>query len=81
LIRSTYLLLLIFKNKGYILCKLKPHRVTIVPENREEVTTEGGLDLFKNSDRIKSAIDKFLLNLLKKPSIKLLLHPLDIIVK
>jgi pyridoxine 5-phosphate synthase len=45
-----------------ILCKLKPHRVTIVPENREEVTTEGGLDLFKNSDRIKNAIDKFLEN-------------------
>jgi pyridoxine 5-phosphate synthase len=45
-----------------ILCKLKPHRVTIVPENREEVTTEGGLDLFKNSDKIKNAIDKFLEN-------------------
>lgn len=45
-----------------ILCKLKPHRITLVPENRNEVTTEGGLDLFKNQDRIKSAIDKFLEN-------------------
>jgi pyridoxine 5-phosphate synthase len=45
-----------------ILCNLKPSRVTIVPENREEVTTEGGLDLFKNSDRIKNAINKFLEN-------------------
>jgi pyridoxine 5-phosphate synthase len=45
-----------------ILCQLKPHRVTIVPENRNEVTTEGGLDLFKNSDKIKNAIDKFLEN-------------------
>jgi pyridoxine 5-phosphate synthase len=45
-----------------ILCKLKPNRITIVPENREEVTTEGGLDLFKNSNRIKSAINKFLEN-------------------
>ena len=45
-----------------IICDLKPHRVTIVPENRDEVTTEGGLDLFKNSDRIKNAIDKFLNN-------------------
>jgi pyridoxine 5-phosphate synthase len=26
-----------------IACKLKPHRVTLVPEKREEVTTEGGL--------------------------------------
>jgi len=45
-----------------ILCKLKPHRITLVPENRNEVTTEGGLDLFKNQDKIKSAIDKFLEN-------------------
>jgi pyridoxine 5-phosphate synthase len=35
-----------------IICELKPHRATIVPENREEVTTEGGLDLLKNYDRL-----------------------------
>jgi pyridoxine 5-phosphate synthase len=45
-----------------IISDLKPHRVTIVPENRDEVTTEGGLDLFKNSDKIKKAIDTFLDN-------------------
>jgi len=45
-----------------IISKLKPNRVTIVPENRDEVTTEGGLDLFKNSDKIKKAIDTFLKN-------------------
>jgi pyridoxine 5-phosphate synthase len=45
-----------------IICNLKPHRVTLVPENRDEVTTEGGLDLFKNSERIKKAIDSFLEN-------------------
>ena len=45
-----------------IISSLKPHRVTIVPENREEVTTEGGLDLFKNSEKIKKAIDTFLNN-------------------
>jgi len=28
-----------------IACKLKPHMVTLVPEKREEVTTEGGLDV------------------------------------
>ena len=45
-----------------IISNLKPHRVTIVPEKREEVTTEGGLDLFKNSERIRKAINKFLEN-------------------
>ncbi len=28
-----------------IVCNLKPHRATLVPEKREEVTTEGGLDV------------------------------------
>ncbi|WP_024786905.1 MULTISPECIES: pyridoxine 5'-phosphate synthase [unclassified Lebetimonas] len=41
-----------------IICSLKPHRATIVPEKREEVTTEGGLDLFKNEKRIINAIEK-----------------------
>jgi pyridoxine 5-phosphate synthase len=31
-------------------CKLKPFQVTIVPERREEVTTEGGLDLLGRRD-------------------------------
>lgn len=34
--------------------KLHPHRITLVPEKREEVTTEGGLDVIKNFDIIKS---------------------------
>jgi pyridoxine 5-phosphate synthase len=33
--------------------KLHPHRITLVPEKREEVTTEGGLDLIKNFEQIK----------------------------
>lgn len=37
---------------------LKPHRVTLVPEKREEVTTEGGLNLFFNTDAIESTITK-----------------------
>ena len=41
-----------------IVCNLKPFRATLVPEKREEVTTEGGLDLFSNSKRLKDAIDK-----------------------
>jgi len=32
---------------------MNPHRVTLVPEKREEVTTEGGLDLIKNFQAIK----------------------------
>ena len=31
-----------------IALKIKPNYVCIVPENRKEITTEGGLDLTKN---------------------------------
>jgi len=41
-----------------IICKLKPHRATLVPEKREEVTTEGGLDVIKFESLIKNAIEK-----------------------
>lgn len=41
-----------------IVCKLKPARATLVPENREEVTTEGGLDLKSNFEKIKEAVTK-----------------------
>ena len=41
-----------------IICSLKPHRATLVPEKREEVTTEGGLDVIKNEKRVKNAIEK-----------------------
>jgi pyridoxine 5-phosphate synthase len=41
-----------------IACELRPHRVTLVPEKREEITTEGGLDLISNNIRLKEAIDK-----------------------
>ena len=36
--------------------KLKPREVTIVPERREEVTTEGGLDVARDPERLTSAI-------------------------
>lgn len=36
-------------------CKLKPHYVCLVPERREEVTTEGGLDVVAQPDKIKAA--------------------------
>ncbi|PHO12553.1 pyridoxine 5'-phosphate synthase [Malaciobacter marinus] len=41
-----------------IVCKLKPQRATLVPENRQEVTTEGGLDIKSNFEKIKKAIKK-----------------------
>lgn len=37
---------------------LHPHRITLVPEKREEVTTEGGLDVVKNFDAIKEIVSK-----------------------
>ena len=39
--------------------KIKPNFICIVPENRKEITTEGGLNLKKNKDKIKKIISKF----------------------
>jgi len=36
--------------------ELKPHRATIVPEKREEVTTEGGLDIATYHSRLDSVV-------------------------
>ncbi len=41
-----------------IIQEIAPHRATLVPEKREEVTTEGGLELSKNAKAIKKAINK-----------------------
>ena len=41
-----------------IVCKLKPTRATLVPENRNEVTTEGGLDVKGNFEKLQKVIDK-----------------------
>jgi pyridoxine 5-phosphate synthase len=38
-----------------IMCSLKPHRVTLVPERPDEVTTEGGLDVVGRRDEIRAA--------------------------
>jgi pyridoxine 5-phosphate synthase len=40
-----------------IALKVKPDMVTLVPEKRAELTTEGGLDLLKSKRKIKKAID------------------------
>ena len=41
-----------------IACELKPHRVTLVPEKREEVTTEGGLAVTGEQAKLKEAIKR-----------------------
>jgi pyridoxine 5-phosphate synthase len=36
--------------------RIKPEQVTLVPERREEITTEGGLDIVSDPQRIANAI-------------------------
>ena len=36
--------------------KVKPHQVTLVPEKREEITTEGGLDVTREPEVLAAAI-------------------------
>jgi pyridoxine 5-phosphate synthase len=38
---------------------IKPNFICIVPENRKEITTEGGLNLLKNKNKIKKILDIF----------------------
>lgn len=40
-----------------IALKVRPDMVTLVPEKRAELTTEGGLDLAKTANKIRKAID------------------------
>lgn len=40
-----------------IACEIKPEMITLVPEKREEITTEGGLNIASAKDRISNAID------------------------
>jgi pyridoxine 5-phosphate synthase len=48
-------------NPGIIKVALsvKPDQVTLVPEKRAELTTEGGLDVVKNFSRVKKAAQAF----------------------
>lgn len=45
------------KNILDIVSALRPHRATLVPEKREEVTTEGGLDVFSYERDVAYAIE------------------------
>jgi pyridoxine 5-phosphate synthase len=39
-----------------IAIRLRPHQATLVPERREEITTEGGLDVSRDPERIRRGI-------------------------
>lgn len=41
-----------------IACKIKPYQATLVPEKRKELTTEGGLDVLSNFEKVFDAITK-----------------------
>lgn len=41
-----------------IACRIKPAYVCLVPEKREELTTEGGLDVAGQQDKIKAAVER-----------------------
>jgi len=41
-----------------IMSDLQPHRATLVPEKRQEVTTEGGLDVFTYENEVAFAIEQ-----------------------
>jgi len=39
-------------------CKARPHDVCLVPERREELTTEGGLDVLGRFDSVRDAVNR-----------------------
>ncbi len=41
-----------------IACRIKPDQATLVPEKREEVTTEGGLDVVHQTAAVKDIVTK-----------------------
>lgn len=41
-----------------IACRIRPDQATIVPENRQEITTEGGLDVVSNLKRVRDVVDR-----------------------
>jgi pyridoxine 5-phosphate synthase len=41
-----------------IACQVRPDQATLVPERREEVTTEGGLDVVRHRDAVARAVER-----------------------
>lgn len=53
---------------------IRPNQVTLVPERREELTTEGGLDVIKYRDRIQWVNDAMTI---KKIEVSLFIDPIQ----
>ena len=47
------------KEMKEIALKVKPNRITLVPEKREEITTEGGLDVLSMKEELKNYLADF----------------------
>jgi len=43
-------------------CKIRPDQATLVPERRQEITTEGGLDVVKNAKVVRKVVEKLTRN-------------------
>src|SRR5206468_6420628 len=43
-----------------IACEVKPAEATLVPERRQELTTEGGLDVVANEAAVEKAVKRLL---------------------
>lgn len=41
-----------------IACEVQPHEATLVPEKRQELTTEGGLDVVANEKAVAKAVER-----------------------
>ncbi len=41
-----------------IACSVKPDQATLVPERRQELTTEGGLDVVSNLKKVRQSVEK-----------------------
>lgn len=41
-----------------IACRVKPDQATLVPERRQEVTTEGGLDVKRNFKKVSGVVER-----------------------
>ncbi|MBX6317361.1 pyridoxine 5'-phosphate synthase [Pigmentiphaga sp.] len=41
-----------------IACRIRPHDVCLVPEKRQELTTEGGLDVLNHFEEVRTAVSR-----------------------
>ena len=57
---KTFLNLEMSVNEGIvrIACEVQPHQATLVPEKREEVTTEGGLDVIRYMRKVTEVVKR-----------------------